>query len=68
MAEYKLTAVKSNQVGSIFFSAPSNAEAIKISMSRILDYARLDIESCWAIGKITLSDSKGNTIAEMPAK
>jgi hypothetical protein len=68
MPEYKLTAAKENQIGSVFFSAPSDEDAILKAIFRILDNARLDTNSCWAVGKITLSDSKGNTISEMPAK
>jgi hypothetical protein len=68
MPEYKLTAAKKNQIASVFFSAPSNQDAILKAVFRILDNARLDPNSCWAIGKVTLSDSKGETISEIPAK
>ena len=68
MPEYKLTAATTNQVGAIFFSAPSNEEAFMKAVFRILDNARLEPNGCWALGKITLSDSKGNTLSEIPAK
>jgi hypothetical protein len=68
MPEYKLTAAKKNQIASVFFSAPSDEHAMLKAIERILDNARLDTSSCWAVGKVTLSDSKGNTISEMPAK
>ena len=68
MPEYKLTAAKKNQIASVFFSAPNDASATLGALFRILNNAKLDPNSCWAVGKVTLSDSKGNTITEMPAK
>ena len=67
MPEYKLTAVKKNQIGSVFFSELSDEDAILRATLRILDNARLDPNGCWALGKTTLTDSKGNIIHELPA-
>ena len=73
MAEYTLTAQYSWELNTLTTStetieAPSDIVATRIAIDLVLDYAHADPNGLWSKAKITLSDSTGKIISQMPAK
>lgn len=68
MARYTLTAELNGEQKSAPLDARNDGEAMMEAISTILSRAFDDKQGAWALGKITLTDSTGNLIGEMPAK
>jgi hypothetical protein len=73
MAEYTLTAQYSWEPNTLTtatetFEAISDIVANRIAMDLVLDYAHANPNGLWSKGKITLTDSTGKILQEMPAK
>ena len=68
MTTYYLTAELDKELEKELVIADCDNEATLMAIDVIMSRAFLNKAGAWAIGKITLSDSKGKTLREMPAK